>query len=81
MDAMIVVDMQVGLMGGALKRDLQGVVRRINQLTENVRSRSGTVIFVRHCGRVGDEFEPQAPGWEFLPGLQRHPADRSLTRP
>jgi len=75
MDAMIVVDMQVGLLSGAPKHDLQGVVQRINQLTAFVRSRSGAVIFVRHCGRAGEEFELQKPGWEFLPDLQRHQAD------
>ena len=48
---------------------------RINRLTADVRSRSGRVIFVRHCGCVGDDFEPQTPGWEFLPELQRHQAD------
>ena len=75
MDAIVVVDMQVGLLSGAPKYDLKGVVDRINRLTANVRCRSGTVIFVRHCGRVGDDFEPQTPGWEFLPELQRHQAD------
>ena len=75
MDAIVVVDMQVGLLSGAPKCDLKGVVDRINRLTANVRCRSGTVIFVRHCGRVGDDFEPQTPGWEFLPELQRHQAD------
>jgi nicotinamidase-related amidase len=33
MDAMIVVDMQVGLLDGAPKHDLQGVIQRINSLT------------------------------------------------
>jgi nicotinamidase-related amidase len=75
MDAIVVVDMQVGLLSGAPKHDLPGVVDRINRLTAAVRSRSGSVIFVRHCGRVGDEFEPRTPGWKFLPDLQRHQAD------
>jgi nicotinamidase-related amidase len=75
MDAIVVVDMQVGLLRGAPKHDLAGVVDRINRLTAHVRSRGGTAIFVRHCGRVGDEFEPQTPGWEFLPDLRRDPAD------
>jgi len=75
MDAIVVVDMQAGLLSGAPKHDLEGVVHRINRLTAHVRSRSGAVILVRHCGRAGDEFEPQTPGWEFLPALERHEAD------
>jgi nicotinamidase-related amidase len=75
MDVLVVVDMQVGLLNGAPKHDLPEVVDRINRLMTRVRSRSGTVIFVRHCGRTGDEFEPQTPGWAFLPELQRHQAD------
>jgi nicotinamidase-related amidase len=42
MDAMIVVDMQVGLLSGPPKHDLPGVVDRINRLTAMVRSRSGS---------------------------------------
>jgi nicotinamidase-related amidase len=75
MDAMLVIDMQVGLLSGAPKHDLRGVIERINRLAAKVRERSGTVIFVQHCGRGGDDFEPQTPGWAFLPELFRDPAD------
>jgi nicotinamidase-related amidase len=75
MDAMLIVDMQVGLLSGEPKHDLRGVIDRINRLAAGVRERSGTVIFVRHCGGKGDDFEPQKPGWAFLPELVRDPAD------
>ena len=75
MDAMLVVDMQVGLLNGKPKHDLHGVIERINRLAAKVRERSGTVIFIRHCGCKGDDFEPQTPGWAFLPELVRNPAD------
>jgi nicotinamidase-related amidase len=75
MDAMLVVDMQVGLLNGDPKHDLRGVIERINRLAAGVRGRSGTVIFVQHCGRKGDDFEPQTPGWALLPELLRNPAD------
>ena len=75
MDALLIVDMQLGLLRGAPKHDLAGVVDRINRLMARVRAASGAVIFVRHCGRAGEEFAPHTPGWEFLPELQRHPAD------
>jgi nicotinamidase-related amidase len=75
MDAMLVVDMQVGLLNGGPKHDLAGVIERINKLAAKVREQSGTVIFVQHCGREGDDFEPQTPGWAFLPELRRDPGD------
>lgn len=75
MDAMLVVDMQVGLLNGEPKHDLYGVIERINRLAANVRRQSGTVIFVQHCGGAGDDFEPDTPGWALLPELDRDPAD------
>lgn len=75
MDAILIVDMQVGLLEGEPKHDLRGVIERINRLTDKVRNQSGTVIFVQHCGRKGDHFEPQTPGWAFLPELLRDSAD------
>ena len=75
MDAMIVVDMQVGLLSEAPKHDLQDVIDRINRVAAMVRSRSGQVVWVQHCGGAGDAFAPNQPGWAFLPGLDRQPAD------
>jgi len=75
MDAMLVVDMQAGLLDGDPKHDLQGVVDRINRLAARVREQSGMVIFIQHCGGKGDDFEPETPGWAFLPELVRDPAD------
>jgi nicotinamidase-related amidase len=66
-DALIVVDMQVGLLSGAPKHDLRGVVDRINALSEKVRSEGGKVIWIRHCGKAGDGFQRREPGWAFLP--------------
>lgn len=75
MDVMLIVDMQVGLLNGEPKHDLQGVIDRINRLAARVREQSGIVIFIQHCGGKGDDFEPQTPGWAFLPELVRDPAD------
>ena len=75
MDAMLIVDMQVGLLNGEPKHDLDGVITRINRLAAGVRARSGKVIFIQHCGRKGDDFEPETPGWQLLPELLRDPAD------
>jgi len=78
MDALLVVHMQVGLLAGKPKYDLPGVLDRINRLATKVRAQSGKVILIQHCGSRGDDFEPQAPGWEFLPELARKPEDLVL---
>ena len=75
MDAIVVVDMQVGLLNGAPKQDLQGVIQRINLLTAMVRKQSGKVIWIRHCGKTGDRFERHTEGWSFLPELNCHRDD------
>lgn len=80
MDVLLVVDMQVGLLNGHPKHDLDAVIERINRLAANIRDRSGTVIFVQHCGGKGDDFEPETPGWALLPELHRDPADTVIQK-
>jgi nicotinamidase-related amidase len=75
MDALVAVDLQVGLLYGAPKHDLPGVLDRINRLTAMVRARRGKVVWIQHCGGAGDDFEPNKPGWSFLPELNRQDAD------
>jgi nicotinamidase-related amidase len=75
MDAMLVVDMQKGLLAGDPKHDLHGVIDRINRLSTRIRGQSGHVIFIQHCGVDGDDFEPWTPGWQLLAELIRDPAD------
>lgn len=74
-DALIVVDMQVGLLDGLPKHDLKGVVQRINAVAAFVRAQGGRVVWIRHCGKAGDGFEPYTPGWSFLPELDFRPED------
>lgn len=80
MDAIIVVDMQVGLLNGPPKHDLQDVVTRINQLTTMIRAQGGAVIWIRHCGQPGDRFEPHTNGWAFLPDLICGPNDHAVEK-
>ena len=75
MDALLVVDMQVGMLDGPPKFDLQGLVGRINQLAVMVRRRSGMVVWVQHCRTPSDSFAPASPGWQLLPELDRQQVD------
>lgn len=80
MDVLLVVDMQEGLLSGAPKHDLTGVVRRINELAERVRQRGGLVMYVQHEGPPGDEFEPHKNGWQLLSTLVRDERDRVVKK-
>jgi nicotinamidase-related amidase len=73
---LLIVDMQVGLFEGHPPRfDADGVIRRINSLARAIRQNGGTVIFVQHDGPEGNPLEPNTPGWEFLPTVERDPMD------
>jgi nicotinamidase-related amidase len=74
-DALVVVDMQVGLLDGEPKHDIAGVIQRINSLAAMVRRQGGRVVWIRHCGRPGDGFERGGKGWAFLPELDHRPDD------
>jgi nicotinamidase-related amidase len=79
-DVLLVIDMQEGLLQGPPKRDVAGVVERINRLAARVRERGGAVVFVQHAGPPGDEFEPQKPGWRLLRALDVAPSDRVVSK-
>ena len=68
-DVLIVVDMQVGLLDGAPKHDLTGVIGRINALVAMVRRHGGQVVWIRHCGKAGDGFEGAARDGRSCPSL------------
>jgi nicotinamidase-related amidase len=80
MNAMIVVDMQVGLLQGPPKHDLEGVIARINALAAMVRQKAGTVVWVRHRGRPGQDFAPDRPGFALLPALDRRDNDLTVEK-
>src|SRR5215467_4504321 len=72
--------MQEGLLRGDPKRDLLGVIERINRLAERVRHRGGQVLFVQHAGPAGDEFEPLTPGWQLLSSIKMESSDRIVSK-
>jgi nicotinamidase-related amidase len=75
MDGLLIVDLQQGLLDGDAKRDLAGLIERVDRLARRVRAGGGRVVFVQHDGGPGDAFEPSTPGWELLDGLSVAPGD------
>jgi nicotinamidase-related amidase len=80
MDALLVVDMQEGLLRGDPKHDVAGVVGRINSVAKRVRQGGGVVFFVQHAGPVGDDFEPRTDGWRLLSSLAVEASDRVVSK-
>jgi len=80
MDALLLVDLQEGLLLGDAKHDLAAVLGRLDRLAGEVRRRGGRVVFVQHDGPPGDAFAPQAPGWRLLAAVRRGPADLTVRK-
>lgn len=74
MKALLVIDMQVGLFEGSPPRyDADGVIQRINQVAETVRSTGGIVVFVKHEDK--GSLRRGTKGWGILPTLEREHSD------
>jgi nicotinamidase-related amidase len=72
MDALLVIDVQVGAFDGVRDVPLADPDRFLAALLELValaRSCSVPVVFVQDCGRVGGAYEAGTPHWELHPAL------------
>ena len=76
MKALLVIDMQVGSFKPETPRyDADGVVKRINLLSNYFRQNADKVIFIQHDGTKENSYLPGTSDWNILPTLIRHPDD------
>ncbi len=76
MEALIIIDMQVGMLDSERPpRDVELVVQRINAVADAMRKANRPVMLIQHCGPAGDPFAQGEPGWQFLPSLERSESD------
>jgi nicotinamidase-related amidase len=68
--ALLVIDVQNGVVGGAFKRD--EVVANINGLVDKARAESIPVIWVQHSD---DELERDSEAWQYVPELVRNESE------
>ena len=81
MKALLVIDMQVGLLDSETPpRDVESVVQRINHVARVMRMSNSPVLFVQHHGQKGDGFVPGESGWQFLPTLEKTPSDLVVSK-
>ncbi len=75
MNTLIIIDMQKGSFVDPGKFDLQGVIDRINKLSNHIRENNGKVIFVQHDGTAADRLIPHSSDWEILDSLTQSDTD------
>jgi nicotinamidase-related amidase len=68
--ALLVLDMQKGVVDGVLQRD--AVIANIGTLVERARSEGASVVWVQHSDA---RLERGSEAWEYVPELSRHEAE------
>ena len=68
--ALLVVDVQVGVVANAYCRD--DVIANINTLIDTARAQQVPVIWVQHSG---DDVPEGTDGWQYVPELSRHESE------
>ncbi len=69
MDALLIIDMQVGSFASAPRYDAEGVIQRINGLADHFRQTGKPVIFIQHDGSKENYLFSGSDDWKILPGL------------
>jgi nicotinamidase-related amidase len=73
MHALLILDMQVGLVNGPDKPfGAEALVATLNQLMADARQAGAAVFLARHVGPAGSPIEPGSPLTELVPTLALH---------
>jgi nicotinamidase-related amidase len=81
MKALLVIDMLVGVFKSETPRfDAEGVVQRINLLSNYFRENGDKVIFIQHDGTRENIFLPGSSDWNILPTLIQNSDDIVLAK-
>ena len=81
MKVLLIIDMQVGSFKPQTPRyDADGVVERINSLSDYFRQNGDKVIFIQHDGTKENSYIPGTFDWNILPTLIQHPDDIVLSK-
>jgi nicotinamidase-related amidase len=69
-NALLVIDVQIGLVEWIPEAIQGGVLRRIGTLVAKARTSGRPVLYIQHDGSRGHVLEPGTRGWELHPSLQ-----------
>lgn len=67
--ALLVIDVQEGIVRGPGMHDADGVMNRIHALQESARKAGAPVLFMQHDGPAGHRVEKGTPGWKIHPAV------------
>jgi len=80
MKALLIIDMQkVSFTPKTPRFDADGVIERINMLSEKFRENSDWVIFIQHDGTKEGFCLPQTEEWEILSSLKISSGDKFIS--
>ena len=80
MEALLIIDMQVGSFMSIPRFDAENVIKRINRLSESFREQHKPVVFIRHDGSRENFLIHGSPDWEVLPDLIRDKKDQWIEK-
>jgi nicotinamidase-related amidase len=75
MEALLIIDMQIGSFRLSKRYDEVGVVKRINELADFFRKKNQSVIFIQHDGTKENYLHTGTEDWKILPGLKQEHFD------
>ena len=75
MEALLIIDMQIGSFRLSERYDEMGVVKRINQMADIFRKNKKPVIFVQHDGTKENYLHSGTEDWKILPELYKDKND------
>jgi len=73
--ALLIIDVQVGIIDGFKAYRGNDVLNRINSLVEKARESNIPVIYIQHDGESGGPLETGSAGWQIHPAIKPHDGD------
>lgn len=73
--ALLVIDVQVGIIEGFHAHRGPEVLDRINALRAKARASNAPIIYVQHDGETGHPLEAGSEGWQIHPAIKPDPED------
>jgi len=73
--ALLVIDVQVGIIEGFHAYRGREVLEQINKLLANARASNMPIIYVQHDGEKGHPLEVGTEGWQIHPEIKPHQED------
>ena len=74
-EALLIIDVQVGIIDGFHAFRGRDVLDHINRLRAKARASNTPVIYVQHDGETGHPLEPGTAAWEIHPDIKPHDGD------